>query len=329
MEYLLLAGGLILLIISGNYLVKSAVNIARKFKLSSLIIGMTIVAFGTSAPELMVSAQAAIGGHSEIALGNVVGSNIVNIGLILGLTVLILPVKAGRQSIKFDWTFLACISLLMVIFAWEGTFGRIEGIVAFAVLVAFTVYSIKKSKKNSGEKNEEYKAPAKPTWLSVLVFLIACVGLAYGADFMVEGASTIATNFGISERVISIVIVGAGTSLPEFTASLIAAFKKEEDMSLGNIIGSNIFNILAVLGISSIIQPIHYTDMGFHSDFLWMLGFTLLLFFGMLNITENYKKFKETRKLRSLLSSKDGLVGRIWGVMAVVMYVVYVVLQFV
>ncbi|MDR0428234.1 MAG: calcium/sodium antiporter [Dysgonamonadaceae bacterium] len=328
MEYLLLIGGLILLVVSGNYLVESAVDIAKKFKLSSLTIGMTIVAFGTSAPELMVSVQAALNGFPEIALGNVVGSNIANIGLILGLTALILPIKTSRRSVKIDWPFLVLISILLVVFAWKGSFDRIEGAVAVLLLILFTFRSIKSSRQ-SQEEEKESSLPRRSIQLSVVIFIIACIGLAYGADFMVQGASAIATKLGISERVVSVLIVGVGTSLPELTASVIAAIKKEDDMSLGNIIGSNIFNILAVLGISSLIKPIAFSDTGFHSDFIWMLFFAVFLYFGIINVNDNIRKFKDTKKIKALFSTDNGLVGRIWGGLAVTLYIIYAVLQFV
>lgn len=328
MEYILLIGGLILLVISGTYLVESAVDIAKKFKLPSLIIGMTIVAFGTSTPELMVSIQAAIGGHPEIALGNVVGSNIANIGLILGLTALILPIRVNKQSIKVDWPFLMISSVLFVIVAWGGNFNRIEGIIAFLALIIFTSWSIMKSKKEHKGK-DTFEPPKKSLLFNIFLFIATCVGVSYGADFMVEGASVIAIKLGLSERVISILIVGVGTSLPELAASLIAAIKKEDEISLGNIIGSNIFNILSVLGITSIIRPIHFSDSGFHSDFIWMIVFTFLLFIGMLNITGNLKKVKETKSLRLLFDGENGLLDRKWGAAILILYIIYIVNQFI
>lgn len=324
MEYLYLIGGLLLLVISGNYLVEAAVDIARKFKLSSLVIGMTIVAFGTSAPELMVSVQAALNGHPEMALGNVVGSNIANIGLILGLTAIILPIKTTSQSIKIDWPFLLVISILLVVSAWSGNFGRIEGIIAFSLLIIFSGWSLKISKKNKQTKNEIYEVPKKSFVFNIILFIITCAGVSYGAEFIVQGASVIATNFGISERIVSIIIVGIGTSLPELTASVIAAIKKESGMSLGNIIGSNIFNILGVLGITATIKPIHYSDPGFHSDFIWMLFFTFFLYFGIINVNGNFKKWKKSGNISSLFCTENGLIGRIWGILAIITYIGYI-----
>ena len=328
MEYLYLIGGLILLVVSGNYLVESAVGIAKKFRLSSLVIGMTIVAFGTSAPELVVSVQAAISGHPEIALGNVVGSNIANIGLIMGLTAIIFPVFASSRSMKVDWTFLMIISILFVIAAWNGFFSRLDGIIAVSLLILFTIWSIY-SQKNEKESKKEVEKAQKHILINLLIFTISCVGLTFGADFLVKGASTLALKLGLSERVVSVVIVGVGTSLPELTASLIAAVKKEDGITLGNIIGSNIFNVLGVLGLTGIVKPIVFSATEFRSDFLWMLGFTFLLFIGMLNITENHKKYSESKNLLHLIHTQKGLIGRIWGFFALALYVFYVVQLFI
>ncbi|MDH8701592.1 cation:H+ antiporter [Dysgonomonadaceae bacterium PH5-43] len=326
MEYLLLVGGLVLLVVSGNYLIEAAVGIAQKFKLSPLIIGMTIVAFGTSAPELMVSVQAALGNHSEMALGNVLGSNIVNIGLILGVTALILPIRVEAKSIKVDWSFLMTISILLVALAWGGSFGRVEGAIAVCLLLLFTVYSIYSSRKDSVQ--EEYESPKKSFLFNIIIFVVACVGIAYGADFMVQGATVIASNLGVSERIISIFIIGVGTSLPELTASLVAAIKKEDSMSLGNIIGSNIFNTLSVLGITAIIKPITFTDANFHSDFIWMLVFTLLLYVGMINVKQNIKETERTKKPIKLFNTGNGIIGRLFGVLLIAVYACYIASQF-
>ena len=330
MEYLQLIGGLILLVISGNYLVESAVDIAKKFKIPSLIIGMTIVAFGTSAPELVVSVQAALSGHPEIALGNVAGSNIANIGLILALTAIISPIFASSHSIKTDWTFMMIVSVLLVFAAWNGSFSCIEGIISVLMLIGFTLYSIWSQRKHSkAEEAKKTELPKKHILINCIIVIVTCVGLAFGADLLVKGASTIATSLGISERVVSIVIVGVGTSFPELTASLIAAIKKEHGITLGNIIGSNIFNILCVIGVTSIIKPLSFSGAEFRYDFIWMLIFAVLLYIGMLNITENRKNFKLSGKLSDLLSSKKGLIGRIWGIFTLLLYIYYVISLFV
>lgn len=327
MEYLQLIGGLALLIFSGNYLVESASDIARKFKLSSLVIGLTIVSFGTSAPELLVSTSASLQGHPEIALGNVFGSNIVNVGFIMGLTSLLLPFTVSRDSIKIDVKVMLAFSLAALLFASDGHFSRIEGILLFATLVIYTIWLILKSKKTANDSAIE--APKRNILINSLILVASLAGLAFGSDFMVEGASTIAKNFGISEKVISVTVVAIGTSLPELTASLISVFKKEVGMTIGNVIGSNTFNIGAVLGISSSISPIEFDFSAFCSDIVWTLAFGVLLLIGMINVTKNMKLMRDTGKISALWNANNGEIGRIWGFCCLAAYVTYTILLFI
>lgn len=327
MEYLQLIGGLALLIFSGNYLVESASDIARKFKLSSLVIGLTIVSFGTSAPELLVSTSASLQGHPEIALGNVFGSNIVNVGFIMGLTSLLLPFTVSRDSIKIDVKVMLAFSLAALLFASDGHFSRIEGILLFATLVIYTIWLILKSKKTANDSAIE--APKRNILINSLILVASLAGLAFGSDFMVEGASTIAKNFGISEKVISVTVVAIGTSLPELTASLISVFKKEVGMTIGNVIGSNTFNIGAVLGISSSISPIEFDFSAFCSDIVWTLAFGVLLLIGMINVTKNMELTHDTGKISALWNANNGEIGRIWGFCCLAAYVTYTILLFI
>ena len=324
MEYLKLFGGLALLIVSGNFLVNSATDIARRLKISSLVIGLTIVAFGTSAPELLVSAEAALSGHPEIALGNVLGSNIANIGFIAGLTAILLPFFVIKKIIKLDIKVMILFAVLFTFFAYDGEFNRIEGGIVFLLLIAYTILLLWMSKKSNEEA--KFEDPRNNLWLNILIFISSLAGLAFGSDFMVDGASTIATNLGVSERVISVTIVAVGTSLPEFTASIISVLKKEVGITIGNLIGSNIFNVGAVLGISSIIQPIQFDFNEFYPDMVWMLLFSILLLIGLLNVTRNFKLMRETGKISSLWSANEGEVGRIWGATALILYIGYIVL---
>lgn len=327
MEYLQLIGGLALLIFSGNYLVESASDIARKFKLSSLVIGLTIVSFGTSAPELLVSTSASLQGHPEIALGNVFGSNIVNVGFIMGLTSLLLPFTVSRDSIKIDVKVMLAFSLAALLFASDGHFSRIEGILLFATLVIYTIWLILKSKKTANDSAIE--APKRNILINSLILVASLAGLAFGSDFMVEGASSIAKNFGISEKVISVTVVAIGTSLPELTASLISVFKKEVGMTIGNVIGSNTFNIGAVLGISSSISPIEFDFSAFCSDIVWTLAFGVLLLIGMINVTKNMELMRDTGKISALWNANNGEIGRIWGFCCLAAYVTYTILLFI
>lgn len=324
MEYLMLIGGLALLILSGNFLVNTASDIARRLKLSSLVIGLTIVAFGTSAPELLVSTSAALGGHPEIALGNVLGSNIANIGFIAGLTALLLPFFVTKKIITLDIKVMILLALLFALLAMDGEFSRWEGIIVFLILVIYTIVLLRMSKGESEEN--EIEKPERSLWLNIPLLIASLAGLAFGSDLMVDGASTIASSLGVSERVISVTIVAVGTSLPEFTASIISVLKKEVGITIGNLIGSNIFNIGAVLGISSIIQPIQFDFNVFLTDTLWMIGYSILLLIGLLNVTRNFKLMRETGKVSALWSAQEGKVGRIWGATALILYIGYIVL---
>ncbi len=283
MDYLKFISGLALLILSAKYLVQGGVSIAKYFKMSNLVIGLTIVAIGTSAPELIVSVNAAISGNPEIALGNVVGSNIVNIAFILAITAILMPIPVDRSSVRLDWPVMMLASVLLYVFILDNEIVFYEGFIFFSLLVAYTVFLLRKSKKDSltlskNEPDDITKVKQMGVGLALLVIILSSVGLAFGADFMVDGASSIAEKMGVSKRVISLTIVAIGTSAPELTASLMAALRKETDIAIGNIIGSNIFNIFAVLGITSMIHPIFSDHIAFSFDIIWMLFIAILLF---------------------------------------------------
>jgi cation:H+ antiporter len=280
--YLYLLFGLLLLFASGKYLVESSVAIARRLRIPPMIIGLTVVALGTSAPELLVSLQAAFRGFPEIAMGNVVGSNISNILLVLAITAVIFPIPVPAKSVRFDWPVMMSVSLLLFAFSLNGWLARTEGAVLFALLLIYISYTVIQVKRNQGARA---KVPVKGTmkiWVAVVLFLVSCAGLALGADLLVKNAAIIAENLGISQRVISITIVAVGTSIPELATSVIAAFKKETDISVGNIIGSNIMNILTVLGLTSMVKPIRVDNAIARFDIPCMLGVSLVLLLFML-----------------------------------------------
>ena len=276
-------GGFILLFLGGDWLVDGGVALARRFRISSLVIGMTIVAFGTSAPELLVSLVSAIKGTSGIAIGNVVGSNIANIGLILGLTALIYPIETDNSKVTANGLIMILASLLLIVFSLNYGISRTEGIILFVCLLLFTTISINKGRTKHQDdylqSDEESKTPMKPL-LAFLLIVLSCVMLSFGADLLVDGASVMAKALGVSDKVIGLTIVALGTSLPELAASVAAAVKKEMDISIGNIIGSNIFNILCVLGVSASIRPIVFDFAQYRTDYIIMLLFAgaLLLF---------------------------------------------------
>ena len=276
-------GGFILLFLGGDWLVDGGVALARRFRISPLVIGMTIVAFGTSAPELLVSLVSAIKGSSGIAVGNVVGSNIANIGLILGLTALIYPIDTDNSKVTVNGLIMIVASVLLLVFSLSSGITRTEGFVLFACLILFTVISIKngrtKHQDDDSLNNTDGKKIMKPV-IALLLIILSCAMLSFGADLLVDGASAMAKALGVSDKVIGLTIVALGTSLPELAASVAAAVKKEMDISIGNIIGSNIFNILCVLGVSASIRPISFDFIQYRADFIIMILFAaaLLLF---------------------------------------------------
>ncbi|NBG66586.1 calcium/sodium antiporter [Acidiluteibacter ferrifornacis] len=279
---LFLVGGFLLLILSGDFLVKGAVSLALKFKLSSLVIGMTIVSFGTSAPELLVSVDAALSGFPDITVGAIVGSNISNIALILGLTAIIFPIAVQRATIRTDWPMMMFSTLLFVSFVIDGVLSAIEGVVLFSSLVVFITWLIYNSRKNhqlpamAEELDESVKS--MPIWKAVFFIGLGALGLVFGADLMLEGAVDIARKFEVTERVIGLTIVAFGTSLPELITSCVAAYRKEADISIGNLIGSNIFNLLAILGITAMIHPIDVSQSIINFDNYVLVGISALIF---------------------------------------------------
>jgi len=279
MEFVLIIAGLVLLVFGGDYLVKGASGIALKFDMPAMLVGMTVVALGTSSPELVVSVRAALAGKPDISTGNVVGSNIANVCLILGITTIIFPVAIKKSILKNDWVAMILASLLFYAFALNGELSRWEGILFVVLLASFITFSFVKAKKTAKEAmpDEFRTGKTKGIWILLLYVVLGTVGLVYGAKWFLEGAESIARNLGVSDRVIAITLVAFGTSVPELAASIIAALKKEHDIFLGNIIGSNLFNILAILGITSIIHPISIADEIIQSDVFWVLATSFAL----------------------------------------------------
>ena len=262
---LLLAGGLVLLVIGAEALVRGASRLATALGIAPLIIGLTIVAFGTSSPEMAVSVQSAISGQTDIAVGNVVGSNIFNVLFILGLSALITPLLVAQQLIRLDVPLMIGVSVLLWLLGLDGSIGRWEGGLLFAGVIAYTVFQIVQSRQGKesaaveAEYAGEYGKPEPRTPGRMLFNIgLAVVGLALlvlGARWFVDGAVQIARAFGLSELIIGLTIVAAGTSLPEVATSLVAAVRGERDIAVGNVVGSSIFNILAVLGLSALVAP--------------------------------------------------------------------------
>ncbi|HZW62093.1 MAG TPA: calcium/sodium antiporter [Flavobacteriaceae bacterium] len=282
MSFLLVLAGLVLLVVGGEYLVRSSVALSFKFNISKLVIGLTVVSFATSAPEFLVSLQAALSGSSDIALGNVIGSNIANIGLVLGITALISPLAISKDFYVLNWPVMMLVSVMLYLFlSTENELSRMEGVAMVVSLVIFLVILIRNSIKSSKtvEIEEVNEALQQVSGFKITLWLlIGILALYFGSEWLVKGAKDIALSFGVSERVISLTMVAVGTSIPELAASVIAALKKEKAISLGNLIGSNIFNITSVLGITAIILPIPLKDEQLlTNDIFWMLGFAFVL----------------------------------------------------
>lgn len=278
MVYILLLLGLAILLVGGKYLVDGASEMASFFGLSQGLIGLTIVAFGTSAPELLVSINAALKGNSDIALGNVIGSNISNISLVLGISALVYPIAIHKSVLKLDYLFMLLTSLLFFLFAYSGELSRIEGMILVAGLFGLNYYFFKKIDRVEPEINENKTIKKSPIFKSIFFLIIGILGLYFGSDLFVDSAVEISENFGITQRVIGVTVIAIGTSLPELVTSLIAAWNKKTDIAIGNILGSNIMNVLAIIGITSIIKPIGVSEEFLKIDFIWMIGFSLLLF---------------------------------------------------
>lgn len=258
-----LIAGLVLLVTGAEALVRGASKLAAAVGISSLVIGLTVVAFGTSAPEMAVSVQSSLAGQADIALGNVVGSNIFNVLFILGVSALIIPLVVAQQLVRLDVPIMIAVSVLTYAFALDGSIVRWEGAVLFAGIILYTGFLIWQSRRESTAVKQEYEtefggeAPHTPmTILLNIGFVVAGLAmLIFGSRWLVNGAVAIAQAFGVSELVIGLTIVAAGTSLPEVATSVIAALRGERDIAVGNVVGSNLFNLLAVLGLTGIVAP--------------------------------------------------------------------------
>ena len=270
--------GLALLYYGGDFLVTGSVRFARYLKVSSFVIGATILAFGTSAPELAASILAALDDAPELAMGNIIGSNIANIGLVLGLACLIAPITIAPSRFKREYPPFLLSALLILLLAWNLKIHRLEGIlmVSFLAIYIWRSFTYKEDLNIQPEEEVRLFPDKGPTFL-ILLIVIGLIGLIAGAKLLVSGGVSIARNLGIGEWFIGITVVAIGTSLPEIVSSIMAARRGHGEMAIGNIFGSNIFNILMVLGITSIIHPLNITE-PIHPDLIIATGFTCLIF---------------------------------------------------
>lgn len=274
-QLFLLIFGLSLLIAGSNYLLKSAVDLSIKLNLSKVVIGLTVVSFATSAPELLISISSALKGSSDIAISNVLGSNIANLGLVLGTALCFTAIKIPKSNIKYDWTFMMFVSILFYFFLKDFVINRVEGLILFLILIVF-LFIIVKIRKD--EKMEDVVENETVSNFKILLLLILSSLLLYfGSELFVKSSIYFANYFGVSERVIGLTLVAIGTSLPELVTTLVAIYKSELDISIGNIIGSNIFNILAVIGITSLI-----TDLNILSESILSFDIYVMIFFSFI-----------------------------------------------
>lgn len=269
--------GLLVLVAGGEIMVKGAVGIALKFKVSTLVIGLTVVSFGTSAPELLVSLQAAAEGKPAIAIGNVIGSNVANIALVLGVTCIIFPILVKRSTLKVDWSFMMLSSLLLFAFMTDGLIAWYEGMTMFLLLIIYNFWSVRRSRKDKLESENFKNDESKPMYYYISLIVIGCIGLVFGSEWLLKGAIGIAAEFNVPDNVIGATIIAFGTSVPELATSAIAAYRKETDISIGNLIGSNIFNVLCILGITPMIKEIKFDTSILENEMTWMLLVSFLI----------------------------------------------------
>jgi cation:H+ antiporter len=282
-SYLLVIGGLALLLGGGDLLVRGAISLAKRLRLSPLLIGLTVVAFGTSAPELVVSIDAALKGVPEIAIGNVVGSNIANVLLVLGLAALVFPIVSDEKSIRRDGVILIVVSISFIALAFTGTIYAWQGAIMVALLASYLIWSYISARNNGPQSPESLVEElegidARPltTTSSVSFILFGIAGLAVGSDLLVGGAVQVAKAAGLSDATIGLTLVALGTSLPELATAMVAALRRHGDVALGNVIGSNLFNILGIMGITAMIVPVPVPVSFLYFD-LWVLLLAALL----------------------------------------------------
>lgn len=276
-----IAAALTLLFFGAEALVRGSSSLAIRAGLSPLVVGLTVVAFGTSAPEMVVSIEAALSGQGDISVGNVVGSNSFNIAVILGLTALVCPIPVHRQIIRIDAPIALGVALLLVLLLMDNTLGRIEGAMLFAGIVAYTWTNVVVARRQPSLAEagiaESHPSPAVRHWTRDLAFILGGLALlVLGSRLLVINAVDLAQLFGISEAVIGLTIVAAGTSMPELATSLVAAFRRQPDIAIGNVIGSNVFNVLGILGVASMVSPLSAPGIAV-TDYVTMLVFTVLI----------------------------------------------------
>lgn len=299
---LLILLSLVILYFAADWLVLGGASLAQRLGVSPLIVGLTVVSFGTSAPELLVSIQSSLSGQGALAVGNVVGSNMFNIGIILGVSALIYPLLVKRQLFKVDVPVMIIATVAFLITFRNGKLNFLEGVVFLVIFVSYMLYLIYKAMKDKHQTQSESGFKTTKHWLiDISLIVVGLIGLVHGSDLLVKNSVLVAREWGMSEALIGLTIVAAGTSMPELATSVVAALKKHSDIAIGNVVGSNIFNVLLILGTAGVIMPVETSDINLF-DGIYLLVTTLILFFFM--------------KARRSISRLEGLV-------LVVVYFIY------
>jgi cation:H+ antiporter len=303
LDYIYVAAGLLCLFLGGEALVRGSVGIAQRLAISPLLIGLTVVGFGTSMPELLVSIEAAWRGVPDIAVGNIVGSNIANIALIMGITALVWPIRVSGATLRRDTGVMILAALALVPVFMTGQIGRPAGVMLLAGLIGYLVWAY--LRPGDMAQDDALSAEKPKALRSVLWVIAGFVALLFGARFLVEGAVSIARDAGLSEAFIGLTIVAVGTSLPELATSVVAAFRRQSEIAIGNVIGSNIFNVFGILGVTAVIQPIPVAGRFMRFDLPVMIALSLVI--------------------TALLLTRP-VIGRVMGIMFLLGYAAYVVL---
>jgi cation:H+ antiporter len=309
MIYVQVAGGLVVLLFGGDLLVRGAVSLTQRLDIPPLVIGLTVVAFGTSAPELVVSIDAVLSGVPAIAIGNVVGSNIANVLLVLGLPAIIYPIVCEPDGMRRDGSLMLAATVVFVAFCWGDTIGRWQGLLLVVLLWQATRNNGKARAESFSLEYESLETTPHKLWLAITFVLAGCVGLVIGAGWLIDGAVAVARSLGVSEAVVGLTLVALGTSLPELATSLVAALRHHGEVAIGNVLGSNMFNLLGIMGVAAMVapEPVPVPVKMLHFDIWVMFGVSLMLGFIAL------------RRIG---------VGRVAGAFLFVAYLAYIVVQF-
>ncbi|MEE2969812.1 MAG: calcium/sodium antiporter [Pseudomonadota bacterium] len=283
MAVIQILGGFVLLFVGGEFVVRGAVALANRFGVSPLVIGLTIVGFGTSLPELWVSLNAALGGSPGIAVGNVVGSNMANMMLVMGCAALICPIMVNPAAVRRDASFMLAVTVIFIAIGMAGTVSALEGLAMVVMLLGYLGYSLWRDTKDNDaaaalhrEEAEELAGRPRALWISLIELLAGFAAVGYGADLLVDGATTLARAAGVADAVIGLTVVAVGTSLPELATSIVAAYRGHSDVCLGNVLGSNIFNLFGIMGVTALAVPVPFPEQILQFD-LWALLFVSLL----------------------------------------------------